>query len=224
MGQGVDTIAQQMLCEYLGMEDVSKIEVVVETQYETKGGSTTASRGTFLVGKALLNAAEGLKKDLEIKTLKELAGRTYEGSYLCDWTTPPNFDGQIISHFAYSYATQLVTLDEEGSIIKVTAAHDSGKVVNRKLFEGQIEGGVVMGLGYALSENLILDKGRIINNRYSKLGLMRSTDVPEIEVRTVEIYDQDAPFGAKGVGEICCIPTAAAVAGAFSKFDGKKTS
>ncbi len=145
-GQGVDTIAQQMLCEYLGMEDVSKIEVVVETQYETKGGSTTASRGTFLVGKALLNAAEGLKKDLEIKTLKELAGRTYEGSYLCDWTTPPpNFDGQIISHFAYSYATQLVTLDEEGSIIKVTAAHDSGKVVNRKLFEGQIEGGVVMG-------------------------------------------------------------------------------
>lgn len=52
---------------------------------------------------------------------------------------------------------------------------------------------------------------------------MRSTDVPEIEVRTVEIYDQDAPFGAKGVGgEICCIPTAAAVAGAFSKFDGKK--
>jgi len=222
MGQGVDTIAQQMLCEYLGLDDASKIEVVVETRYETKGGSTTASRGTFLVGKALLNAAAGLKEDLQTNSLKELAGKIYEGSYLCDWTMPPGSDGDIISHFAYSYATQLVILDDEGAITKVTAAHDSGTVVNRKLFEGQIEGGVVMGLGYALSENLILNRGKIVDGRYGRIGLLRSTDVPEIEVKTIEIFDEDAPFGAKGVGEICCIPTAAAVAGAFSKFDGKK--
>jgi len=222
MGQGVDTVAQQMLCEYLGLDNIDQIEVIVMTDSETKGGSTTASRGTFLVGKALLEAAKGLKSDLESSSLAELVGKVYEGSYLCDWTTPPNFDGKVISHFAYSYATQLVILDDEGDIRKVTAAHDSGIVVNRKLFEGQIEGGVVMGLGYALSENLKLDKGKIVDARYGKLGLLRSTDVPEIEVKTVEIYDVDAPFGAKGVGEICCIPTAAAVAGAFRRYDGER--
>lgn len=221
MGQGIDTVAQQMLCEYLGLKDTAQVEVIVMTESETKGGSTTASRGTFLVGKAIEDAAKMLKKDMQTAPLKSLAGKAYSGSYLCDWTTPPGHNGQIISHFAYSYATQLVTLDNDGKIIKVTAAHDSGKIVNRKLFEGQIEGGVVMGLGYAVSENLILDKGQIVNNKYSKLGLLRSTDVPEIDVKAVEIYDEDAPFGAKGVGEISCIPTAAAAAGAYRAYDGE---
>jgi len=222
MGQGIDTVAKQMLCEYLGLNKNVKVDVIVMTASETKGGSTTASRGTFLVGKALISAAKGLKTDMSDSTLKKLAGKTYNGTYLCDWTTPLNSEGQIISHFAYSYATQLVILDEEGTIKKVTAAHDSGTVVNRKLFEGQIEGGIVMGLGYALSENLLLDKGKIVDGRYGKLGLLRSTDVPEIEIKTVEIYDEEAPFGAKGVGEICCIPTAAAVASAFRRYDGER--
>lgn len=222
MGQGVDTAAQQMLCEYLGLPDTSGIEIIVMTDSETHGGSTTASRGTFLVGKALLEAAKDLKKDMETKTLAELAGRSYRGTYLCDWTTPPGYEGDIVSHFAYSYATQIVILDESGKIRKVTAAHDSGKVVNRKLFEGQIEGGVVMGLGYALSENLELDKGHLKHTSYAKLGLLRSGDVPVIDVIPIEIYDEDAPFGAKGVGEICCIPTAAAAAGAFRRYDGEK--
>ena len=222
MGQGIDTIAQQMLSKYIGLDRVSNIEVIVNTDSETKAGNTTASRGTFLVGKAVLAAAEDLKKDLETHSLSELAGRSYDGSYLCDWTTPSDFKGEIISHFAYSFATQLVTLSDAGDIDKVTAAHDSGIVVNRKLFEGQIEGGVVMGLGYALTEELVLDKGQIVDPKFRSLGLLRSTDVPEIEVIPVEINDTDAPFGAKGVGEICCIPTAAAAAGAYRKFDGKK--
>jgi selenium-dependent xanthine dehydrogenase len=221
MGQGIDTVAQQMLCEYLDLDDISQVEVIVMTDSETKGGSTTASRGTFLVGKAVLDAAKGLKKDLKDNSLIDLAGKTYNGEYLCDWTTPPNFDGQVISHFAYSFAAQLVEVDKEYKIKKVIAAHDSGIVVNKKLFEGQIEGGVVMGLGYGLSEELILEKGQIVNNRFGKLGLLRSTDVPEIKVIPIEIYDEDAPLGAKGVGEISCIPTAAALAGAFKDIDGK---
>ena len=128
----------------------------------------------------------------------------------------------MISHFAYSFAAQLATLSEEGKIIKVTAAHDSGKVINRHLYEGQIEGGVVMGMGYALTENLELEGGQIVNPTYRGLGLLRATDVPEIEVIPVEVMDPDAPLGAKGVGEICCIPTAAAVAGAYRAFDGEK--
>jgi len=221
MGQGIDTVAQQMLCEYLGFKDISKIEVIVMTESETKGGSTTASRGTFLVGKAVLEAAKELKKDLEKNTLKDLAGKTYQGEYLCDWTTPADFDGEVISHFAYSFAAQLVELSDEGKVKKVVAAHDSGKVVNPKLFEGQIEGGVVMGLGYGLTEELVLENGQIKNNSLGKVGLYRSTDVPEIKVIPIEIYDEDAPLGAKGVGEISCIPTAAALASALKDFDGK---
>jgi xanthine dehydrogenase molybdenum-binding subunit len=225
MGQGIDTVVQQMLCESLGLNDTSCINVIVMTASETKGGSTTASRGTFLAGKAVLEAAKGLQKDLENNTLQELAGRVYDGSYLCDWTTPSDFDGEVISHFAYSFATQLVILADDGRVEKVRAVHDSGIVVNRKMFEGQIEGGVIMGMGYAMTENLPLEKGQIKDYSFRKLGLLRSTDVPEIEVVTVEIYDEDAPFGAKGVGEICCIPTAAAVAGAYRSFDGgKRTS
>jgi aldehyde oxidoreductase len=222
MGQGVDTVVQQMLCEYLGFDDLSKIEVIVATEHETIGGSTTASRGTFLAGKAVLDAAEKLKKDLKNKTLDQLEGKVYNGEYICDWTTPADFDGEVISHFAYSFAVQMVILSDEGKIKKVTAVHDSGKVVNKNLFEGQIEGGVAMGLGYALSENLVLNKGKIANEKFGKLGLLRSTDMPEIQVHSTEIYDKDAPFGAKGVGEISCIPTAAAVACAFRAFDGKK--
>jgi len=220
MGQGVDTVVQQMLCEYVGIP-VDDIEVIVMTDSETKGGSTTASRGTFLAGKAVLEAAKGLKEDLETKNLKELTGKTYDGTYLCDWTTPSDAEN-VVSHFAYSFATHLVMLDDDGSILKVTASHDSGRVVNRKLFEGQIEGGVVMGMGYALSEELVLEEGRIVNNSFRKLGLLRSTDVPEIDIKTVEEPDDDAPFGAKGVGEICCIPTAAAIAGAYREYDGLK--
>jgi len=222
MGQGVDTVVQQMLCEFLGLGTTDGIRVIVMTDSETKGGSTTASRGTFLSGKAVLEAARDLKRDLETHSLAELAGRTYDGSYLCDWTTPADYDGEVISHFAYSFATQLVKLDDNGVITKIRAAHDSGTVINRKLFEGQIEGGVVMGLGYALTEDLALKEGRITDYSFRKLGLLRSTEVPEIEVVPVEIYDEDAPFGAKGVGEICCIPTAAAVAGAYRNFDGVK--
>ncbi len=225
MGQGIDTVVQQMLCESLGLDDTTCINVIVMTASETKGGSTTASRGTFLAGKAVLEAAKGLQKDLENNSLQELAGRVYDGSYLCDWTTPSDFDGEVISHFAYSFATQLVVLADDGQVEKVRAVHDSGIVVNRKMFEGQIEGGVIMGMGYAMTENLPLEKGQIKDYSFRKLGLLRSTDVPEIEVVTVEIYDEDAPFGAKGVGEICCIPTAAAVAGAYRSFDGgKRTS
>ncbi|MBW1615379.1 MAG: selenium-dependent xanthine dehydrogenase [Deltaproteobacteria bacterium] len=222
MGQGIDTVLIQMLCERLQLKEASNIEVIVATENETIGGSTTASRGTFLAGKALLSAADKLKKDMEKNSMEELAGKTYEGEYICDWTTPADSTGEVISHFAYSFAVQLAILNKQGKIKKIKAVHDSGKVVNKKLFEGQIEGGIAMGLGYALGESLPTDKGQIINSKLGKLGLPRSSDIPEIEVVSTEIYDADAPFGAKGVGEIACIPTAPAIAAAYKKFDGKK--
>ena len=113
---------------------------------------TTASRATSLVGNATIDAAKKLAADLQQHGLAELVGRSYDGSWICDWTTKPEaVTDRPITHYSYSYATQLVILDDDGQITKVVAAHDAGKIFNPTLFEGQIEGSLHMGLGYAIS-------------------------------------------------------------------------
>ncbi|VEN73213.1 Selenium-dependent xanthine dehydrogenase [Candidatus Desulfarcum epimagneticum] len=223
MGQGIDTILRQLLREQIKSDEISEIEVVVATEHETLGGGTVANRGTFLAGNSLLDAAKYLKKDMKKHGgLKKLVGKTYDGEYICAKTIPINSKKAGIQHFAYSFAAQLVILSDKGKIQKIVAIHDSGRVINKNLFEGQVQGGVIMGLGYAMSENLLLDKGQIVNAKLGKLGLLRSVDVPEIEVIPIEIDDIDGPFGAKGVGEITAIPVAPAVASAYRAFDGQK--
>jgi xanthine dehydrogenase molybdenum-binding subunit len=103
---------------------------------------------------------------------------------------------------------------------KVIAAHDAGKIMNPTLFEGQIEGSVCMGLGYALTEELVLKDGKPLSTRYRDLGLYKAKDMPEIVVIGVEVKDPLGPYGAKGVGEIGMVPTAGAVANALYQFDG----
>jgi CO/xanthine dehydrogenase Mo-binding subunit len=220
MGQGIDTLAVQFLSEALNLNDEFTFEVVSSTEFETLGGSTTASRGTFLLGKAIIDAANKIKKDLKERNLSELTGNKYYGYYACDWTTPPEYKGDMVSHFAYSFATHCVLLDKSGKIEKVIAAHDSGRIVNKKLFEGQIHGGVVMGLGYATRENLKLVEGIPQVKSLGQLGLLRANEVPQdIEVLTIETEDTEAPFNAKGVGEISSIPISAAVANAYRNYD-----
>ncbi len=222
MGQGVDTIGQQIICDVTGLTDI-KIEVISSTDSEIVGGTTTASRGTFLLGNSLIIAAEKLKRDLATKTLAELVGRTYKGRWLCDWTTRPGKDVENPqTHFAYGYAAQLVVLDDQGNVAKVVAAHDAGRVVNPKMFEGQIEGAVVMGLGYAFTEKLELANGYLKSAKMSKLGLPKISAMPEIVVKAIEVKDPQGPFGAKGVGEIGLVPTAPAAINALYQFDGKR--
>ncbi len=116
----------------------------------------------------------------------------------------------------------VVALDDEGNISKIIAAHDAGKIMNPMLFEGQIEGGVHMGLGYALTEDLPMKDGYLENDRMRKLGILRAHETPEIIVKGVEVKDPVGPYGAKGIGEIGLVPTAAAVANALFNFDGVK--
>jgi xanthine dehydrogenase molybdenum-binding subunit len=115
-----------------------------------------------------------------------------------------------------------VVLDDQGGIAAIHAAHDAGRIVNPTLFEGQIQGAVVMGLGYALSEDLPLRDGLPASSRLADLGLLRAGDVPRIDVIGVEVADEHGPYGAKGVGEIGLVPTAAAAANAFCLFDGRR--
>lgn len=219
MGQGVHTMAVQTLCTETGLSP-SLIEVRVDTLAEQETGMTTASRATSLVGNAIIDAAKALKKDLESHSLAELVGNVYEGEWVVDWTTKPGADVEkIYTHYSYSYATQLVTLDEEGYIEKVTAAHDAGKIMNPTLFEGQLEGSIHMGLGYAISENLEMENGRPKSTRLRDCGILRAWEMPEMEIIGVEVPDPYGPYGVKGVGEIGLVPTAGAVANALYQFD-----
>ena len=219
MGQGVDTVAQQILCEETGIEDPGIIEVKVSTESRARAGMTTASRATFQMGHAIIDAAKLLQKDLKTKHLSELSGKVYTGRWVCDWTTRLGEPGDVRTHYSYGYATHLVTLDDEGQVDCVVAAHDGGRIINPTLFESQIEGAVVMGLGYALSEELPMENGQLKTKRYGKLGIPRIKNVPNIVVKMVEVEDPLGPYGAKGVGEIGNIPTAGAVANALFQYD-----
>jgi aldehyde oxidoreductase len=222
MGQGVDTIAKQILCDVVDLDDI-EIDVISSTDSEVVGGATTASRGTFLLGNSLITAAEKFKKELKTKELSNLIGEKFKGRWFCDWTTRPGKDVQNPqTHFAYGYAAQVVCLDDKGRVDKVIAAHDAGRVINPTMFEGQIEGAVMMGLGYAFTEKLELDQGYLKSSKMVKLGLPKINSMPEIIVKAVEVEDPKGPFGAKGVGEIGLVPTAPAAINALYQYDRKR--
>lgn len=222
MGQGVHNMALQTLCEETSVSP-EIIEVIVDTEAQIKTGMTTSSRATALVGLAVINAAKALKEDLKTKSLKELKGKSYKGQYVCDWTTKPGTDvKEQITHYSYGYAVQVCILDDEGKIKKMIAAHDGGKIMNPMLFEGQVEGGVHMGLGYALTESLPMKDGFLVSDKMRDLKILRAHETPEIDVRMIEVKDPVGPYGAKGIGEIGMVPTAGAVACALVKYDGKR--
>ncbi|WP_233248383.1 selenium-dependent xanthine dehydrogenase [Desulfonatronum sp. SC1] len=221
MGQGIHTVAAQFLAEVLGIDDLSKIAVDSDTRHGAVAGATTASRGTFQLGRAVLDAAEKIKADMATAGgLEALAGRTYEGRYLCTDTAPGGEPGTFRSHVAYSFAAHLVLLDAHGKVQEVVAAHDAGTMVNRRMLEGQIEGGVLMGMGAALSERLRLEGGRLTSDKFRDVGLLRADVMPKITVVAVDNADPEGPRGAKGVGEIGSIPTAPAIAAAYYRYDG----
>ncbi len=224
MGQGAHNMALQTLVTETGI-DPAIIEVRVETDEETSCGMTTASRGTSLVGNSVLVACRDLKKDLaEGKTLADLAGKEYRGEWVCDWTTKVGYEPPagkpIITHYSYGYAAQMVELDDTGRITRITAAHDAGKIMNPTLFEGQIEGSLHMGLGYAVTEDHPYKDGFPVSWKMADFGIIRAKEMPEMDVIGVEVADEHGPYGAKGVGEIGLVPTAAAVSNALWHFDG----
>lgn len=218
MGQGVHTVALQVAAQELGV-DPELIDVIVDTTRELGFGQTTGSRGTLMAAGSVQLAcaaaiAAGSTKDVD-----------HHGEYVVDWTQKlgdPNVANPTI-HSCFSYAAQLVIADKaSGTISKVVAVHDVGKAVNPNLVEGQIEGSVHMGLGYALTEDFPTDPdtGFPTNMTLRSLGILRAKDVPQIEVRIVEVPQPRSPFGIKGVGEIGLVPTAPAVASALHASDG----
>jgi xanthine dehydrogenase molybdenum-binding subunit len=125
-----------------------------------------------------------------------------------------------VTHFGYGWATQVVVLDDEGRIERVVAAHDVGRALNPTLLRGQVEGGVHMGLGMALTEAFDVVDGVPVTTTLKSLGIIPAATMPPVETILVEIPQPEGPHGAKGMGEAVLVPTAAAVAGALHAFDG----
>ena len=221
MGQGLLTVLIQFAVEGTGLP-ASVFVPKVDTTFELGCGQTTGSRATLFAARAVLEAAAKLRADLDAgRTLSDLAGRIYAGDVVTRDTTALGAPAEKVkTHTAFGYATQVVVLDGNGRVERVVAAHDVGRVVNPLLCEGQVEGGVHMGLGYALTEELPCPGGTPATHRLRDLGVLRARDMPEVEVILVEEPEPEGPMGAKGVGEIGLVPTAAAVASALEAFDG----
>ncbi|MBI4542836.1 MAG: selenium-dependent xanthine dehydrogenase [Gemmatimonadetes bacterium] len=221
MGQGLLTVLIQFAVEVTGLP-AARFRPKVDSTYALGCGQTTGSRATLFGGRAVVRAAEKLKGDLCTgRSLADLVGNVYAGDICVDDTTALGAPvAKIKTHTAFGYATQVCILDEAGRLEAFIAAHDVGRAVNPALCEGQIEGSVHMGLGYALTEELPCVDGMPVTFKLRDLGVLRARDMPEVEVILVEDPEPEGPFGAKGVGEIGLVPTAAAVAGALEAFDG----
>src|SRR3982074_1283477 len=221
MGQGVFTTARQAVCEETGLSpDIMTVRW--DKDLGAKCGETWASRATTLTCAPVHRAPSHLAADLKQSTLEQLAGREYSGDYVCNFTTRPGTPEAVnnpTTHLTFSYATQVGILGKSGRMKLVVAAHDVGRAINPKACAGQIEGGVHMGLGYALSENFPSTDGRPDSLLLQDCGIIKAKNTPQIDVILIEVPDEVGGYGAKGAGEIGLVPTAGAVAGALYSYD-----
>lgn len=221
IGQGMGTVQTQMVCETLNLPHERVHYCSPDTALAPDAGNTTASRQTLFTGEATVRAAKLVKEALEkAGSWEALEGQSFLGEYTGITDKLGSDKPNPVSHIAYGYATHVVELNDDGTVKRVTAIHDLGVAVNPRSAEGQIEGGVVMGLGYALTEDFPLKDGKP-TAKFGTLGLFRSDKTPEVRAILVEKAKKDGlACGAKGIGEICTIPTAPAVQNAYYNRDG----
>ena len=220
IGQGLGTVLVQTVAEELGLTREQIFYDASNTWDAPDSGTTSGSRQTLVTGEACRRACEKMKKDLQGHTLSDLEGREYTGEYLAKTDAMGSDVKNPVSHVAYGYATQVCILNEDGTVAKIVAAHDVGKAVNPLSVEGQIEGGVVMSYGFALTEKYPI-KDCKPTAKYGTLGLPKANRIPEVESIIVEKEGLKVAGGAIGIGEITSIPTAPAIAGAYYSLDGK---
>ena len=220
IGQGLGTVLTQVVSETTGLPVDCIKYCQPNTADSPDSGTTSGSRQTLITGEAAKRASEDLRNELAGQTLEALEGKEYYGEYLAKTDKMGSDVPNPVSHVAYGYATQVCVLNEDGTVKKMVAAHDVGKAVNPVSVEGQIEGGVVMGMGYALTERYEIKDGYPVS-RFGTLGLFKADKVPELVSLIVEKPGVDVGYGAIGIGEITSIPTAPAVAGAYYKWKGE---
>ncbi|MEG1084121.1 MAG: selenium-dependent xanthine dehydrogenase [Hydrogenoanaerobacterium sp.] len=219
IGQGLGTVMTQMVCTTLKLPPEKVVYCEPDTSKAPNSGNTTASRQTVFTGEATRRASLALRDALGTASLESLNGQEFKGEYSSETDKMGSDKPHPVSHVAYGYATHVVDLDENGKLSCVIAAHDVGAAINPVNVEGQIEGGVVMSLGYALTEDFPLKEG-VPTAKFGTLGLFKATQVPPIKAIIVEKSKEKLAYGAKGIGEICSIPTPPAVQLAYYNYDG----
>jgi len=257
LGQGLATVAEQMVAEALGLPFKTVITAPLDTSNTPNGGVTCASRMTYLVGNALLDCSELLKKNLieqaagllnlpagemtydsgnvilpdgQHYPASEIVSRAAENGQLLqaeataafpypEQTTPQHLPIGM-PHVKFVFAANVIRVEVDPDLGKVevkdvVAIHDVGRVINRTALEGQIEGGVLMGVGYALYENMALKPNQGWVDSFAEYLLPTVLDMPDhLEIQILEYPDPSGPFGAKGIAEIALVPTAPAIANA----------
>ena len=224
IGQGLGTVLVQMT---VTNTDLTRDDIVYErsnTWIAPDSGTTSGSRQTMITGEACRRACEKLMEAKgSDKSLKDLIGQEFYGDYLAK-TDPLGADvPNPVSHVAYGYATQVCILNEKtGKIDRMIAAHDVGKAVNPLSCEGQIEGGVVMAIGYAVREKYPIDENCKPIEKYGSIGLIRAHEIPKIDAIVIDKPGLNVACGAIGIGEITSIPTAPAITDAYYRYDGSR--
>ena len=223
MGQGIGQMVLTEICHVTELDPALFVFETADTVRTPDAGTSTASRQTVMTGEAARRVGEKLKAALEGKTLADLEGREFLGEYSAQTDPLGAIKENPISHVSYSYGAQVIVLNEEGRISKAVSAFDVGTPVNIQSVEGQIEGGMLMGIGYGVTEKFECVDG-YPKSRFGTIGFMRADQAPELEVILCEPKEEDKlPYslGAKGCGELCMIPTAPACAHAYYRYDGK---
>lgn len=224
MGQGIGQMVLTEICHVSELDPALFIFENADTIRTPDSGTSTASRQTVVTGEAARRAGEKLRAALDSgKTIADLEGEEFFGEYSVKTDPLGAIKDNPISHVSYSYGTQVIVLDENGKITKAVSAFDVGTPVNIQSVEGQIEGGMVMGIGYGVTEKFECVDG-YPKSKFGTIGFLRADQSPELDVILCVPKEEDKlPFslGAKGCGELCMIPTAPACALAYYKLDGK---
>lgn len=223
IGQGVGTVLVQIVAEETGLSRDRIVLKASNTFESPDSGTTSGSRHTTVTGEAAHRACLIFNDFRKGRTLEEMEGQEFYGEYLAKTDKLGADKPNPVSHVAYGYATHVCILGEDGCIERMIAAHDVGRAINPKAAEGQIEGGVTMSCGYALTEQYPLEHC-VPKGKFGTLGLFRANQVPPITPILVEKKGLPIANGAIGIGEITSIPTAPAIAAAYAAFDGEERS
>ena len=246
LGCGADTTLAQIAAETLGLRASDIVIVTADTDTCPYDLGTRASRMTYICGEAIrrtgvalamsIRAAAGLELNAQADDLRLEAGtvrrRDGSGMALADLAARLGARGIELPAATESYRAQAnpgsyaahfaeVEVDRLTGRVRVTdylAVHDVGRAINPMLVEGQIHGGIQIGIGYALYEDVAIDRatGRMRGDSFSRYTLANAPEMPPIRVLLVEEGEPTGPFGAKAVGEIATIPVAAAVVNAVN--------
>jgi aldehyde oxidoreductase len=223
MGQGTDTMFWQIAAETMEFP-LERVKVcTTDTEITPDGNFSAGSRQTYVSGRAVQMAVEELKKAMDengVKTYSEMKAKglptLYKAVNKPVTSRPDPKTGQGVPWETYSFGIQMAEVAVEVktgrvNVLKIISVHDLGTVINRLNVEGQLHGGICMGLGYALMEEFIYNK----TDSFAKFKIPRAKDMPDMEVITLNIPRKKGPFGASGTAEYADVPTAPAIANAI---------